>query len=95
MNSKYVIVNDHQVGWVAERSDLLGALEQLGWQRDGNIWTEPDAPEDDEMDGNNAYAKLCGTVRDCGAEVPDEDRADLPEFRFRPDMSDRTWEMGE
>jgi hypothetical protein len=91
--SKYVLVNDHQARWVAERSDLLAELERAGWERDGNIWTEPESPDPNECDGVSPYTELCGAVADCSDDVTDEEREDMPQFSFRPDLGHDKWTM--
>jgi hypothetical protein len=77
MTTQYVIVRDGQTTWVADRTELLAAMDKLGWQRERrgglNVAIEPDFPPEQEHEGEEAipYAKLCRAVAAVNVEPND------------------------
>jgi hypothetical protein len=77
--SKWVIVNDGQCRWGADRQLLLDTLTSQGWTYDRGMWVEP-ATEDQP---GAAYSLLCAAVPPLAGEGSDD-----PEWTHAPDTMD-------
>ncbi len=88
-------MNDGSFRWVAERADLLWALSELGWVREGagahhDHWTQPEG----EGSPYNALCEEVECARGYGASVPLRDADDdLDEFLYRPDLGVGVWTL--
>lgn len=101
MGKNIIIVNDGAYRWGANRTDLVTAMERLGWTHEGRYWTEPDV--EDENDPAAAYTALCAAVSPLAGmdsangdwQEPDDGAWDeLPVFCCLADRG-RVWELCE
>ena len=96
-----VIVDDHHAPWGIRRSDLLIALEDLGWEQSGSRWDEPDhecSGEECRVCGSGGpYQALCDSanVAEGWEPGPRADAAardrDVAALRYRPDIASGAW----
>ncbi len=85
MTKLYTIVNDGQMTWVANTSELIAALDAQGWptRQDVGGYRARVEPETDDA----AYTTLCDAVPAQGIEPTD----DMAEFTFDPSRSAWVW----
>jgi hypothetical protein len=84
---KMVIVDDGQYRWVADKSALIAALDDLGWTKGMHLGrrsrTEP------ESEDGEAYSALCNRVPALEIEPADE----MDEFGWAPAEGAWLWEI--
>ena len=84
---KIAEVDDGQECWRVPLDNLIDALTEMGWTRNGNRWTEPPA---DAENLEIPYADLCSHL---GGSVVDDDGAEPAAlFTLRPDWGG-DWEL--
>lgn len=73
--TEFVIIDDGQTQWVAERAALIAALDALGWE---HTWRSiyPARIEPADANPGEAYAELCRRVPALEAG-PDEEMSRL------------------
>jgi hypothetical protein len=82
-----VIINDGQTQWGAVKSELIAALDTLGWSQGRAMGLAARIePDHDGEDADSPYTRLCESVQP--RDIP-ADAAGLQTFRWYP--AERAW----